>query len=179
MVKIIIILLALNLFCNQSTGFETAKITLDFENIAVYTLNELDANEKILTERNGKLIIEIVYGEVISEDKDGRILNTNNKDFDYISYRNIDNIEVGDKIITILAYSPITNFTDDIIFRYDFKFEIKKGEIIYNNENGCYIEFDDETFWNLEPDNNFIDYETGAKIQAVIINYQIIKINKI
>ena len=86
----------------------------------VYNADELSRD--ILEHRNGKIIIERCIGEVTNANiGDGRILNTDDTDRDYISYRNTDlYLNNGMKIVTFLCYNPETNNTDDILDRYDF-----------------------------------------------------------
>ena len=64
----------------------------------------------------GKAIqyIEVVDGKVVSK-------NGNGKDSlgYYISYKGID-CHKGDRIRTYLAYNPFTNYTDDVIERWDY-----------------------------------------------------------
>ena len=52
---------------------------------------------------------------------DGRILNTDNERYNYISYNGCDlEYTTGTIIVTYLMYNPNTNYEDDIIERYDY-----------------------------------------------------------
>lgn len=88
--------------------------------IRVYDSNEL--TEKILLNRKGTLIIERCIGVVTDANNgDGRVLNAQNRDFNYISYRNCDqDYTNGTVLVTFLVYNPMTEYTDDIIDRYDY-----------------------------------------------------------
>ena len=83
----------------------------------VYDSSEL--TEDILANRQGKLIIEKCIGTVTDDEKNGSL-----EDGSYISYENVDCVK-GDTIITYLIYNPDTNYTDDVIDRFDF---VKEAE---------------------------------------------------
>lgn len=87
----------------------------------VYDSSEL--TEDILANRQGKLIIEKCVGTVIDDEKNGAIQNADS-DYNYISYADVDCTK-GDTITTYLIYNPETNYTDDVIKRFDF---VQKGE---------------------------------------------------
>ena len=83
----------------------------------VYNSSEL--TEDILANRQGKLIIEKCIGTVIDDEKNGSL-----EDESYISYESVDCTK-GDTITTYLIFNPETNYTDDVIKRFDY---IQKGE---------------------------------------------------
>lgn len=83
----------------------------------VYDSSEL--TEDILANRQGKLIIEKCIGTVIDDEKNGSL-----EDESYISYESVDCTK-GNTIITYLIYNPETNYTDDVIERFDY---VQKGE---------------------------------------------------
>lgn len=78
-----------------------------------------DLTEDILTNRQGKLIIEKCIGTVIDDEKNGSLENGS-----YISYENVDCVKEN-TIVTYLIYNPDTNYTDDVVNRFDF---VQKGE---------------------------------------------------
>lgn len=78
-----------------------------------------DLTEDILTNRQGKLIIEKCIGTVIDDEKNGSLENGS-----YISYENVDCVK-GNTIVTYLIYNPDTNYTDDVVNRFDY---VQKGE---------------------------------------------------
>lgn len=78
----------------------------------VYDSSEL--TEDILANRQGKLIIEKCIGTVTNDEKNGVL-----KDGSYISYADVDCAK-GDTITTYLIYNPDTNYTDDVVERFDF-----------------------------------------------------------
>lgn len=82
-----------------------------------------DLTEDILANRQGKLIIEKCVGTVTDNEKNGIIQNADS-DYNYISYTNVDCAK-GDTITTYLIYNPKTNYTDDVIERFDY---VQKGE---------------------------------------------------
>lgn len=77
-----------------------------------------DLTEGILTNRQGKLIIEKCVGTVIDDEKNGAIQNADS-DYNYISYADVDCAK-GDTITTYLIYNPENNYTDDVVERFDF-----------------------------------------------------------
>lgn len=83
----------------------------------VYNSSEL--TEDILANRQGKLIIEKCVGTVTDDEKNGNL-----EDGSYISYESVDCTK-GDTITTYLIFNPETNYTDDVIKRFDY---IQKGE---------------------------------------------------
>lgn len=87
----------------------------------VYDSSEL--TEDILANRQGKLIIEKCMGKVVDDEKNGAIQNADS-DYNYISYADV-NCTKGDTVTTYLIYNPETNYTDDVIERFDY---VQKGE---------------------------------------------------
>ena len=75
---------------------------------------------EILENRNGAIIIEECIGTVITSKGDGEILNPNNPTHNYISYKCVENANVGDMILTYFIYNPETNYIDDILYRFDY-----------------------------------------------------------
>lgn len=81
--------------------------------------DSFELTEDILANRQGKLIIEKCVGTVIDDEKNGSL-----EDGSYISYESVDCTK-GDSVITYLIYNPDTNYTDDVIERFDY---VQKGE---------------------------------------------------
>ena len=81
--------------------------------------NSSELTEDILANRQDKLIIEKCVGIVTDDEKNGSL-----EDGSYISYADVDCVK-GDTITTYLIYNPDTNYTDDVIKRFDF---VQKGE---------------------------------------------------
>lgn len=76
---------------------------------------------KVLTNRKDKyIVIEIIVGKVINNKKDGKILNTKDTYYNYISYNGIKGLKKGDKVLTICVFAN-NNYEDDIAFRFDKK----------------------------------------------------------
>lgn len=75
-----------------------------------------------ITKRKGKVICERCIGIVTDADNgDGRVLNTDDEEYNYISYRFFDQpYKEGTVIVTYLVYDPYNNYEDDIVDRYDF-----------------------------------------------------------
>ena len=79
-----------------------------------------DMTEEILTNRDGKIIVEKIIGKVTNYKLDGKILNCNANNQGYISYERVDGAKQGDKIVTYYIYNPFTNEQDDVLTRLDF-----------------------------------------------------------
>lgn len=94
--------------------------------IEIYDTSEL--THDIMSNRNGKIIVEKIIGEVTNSKLDGKILNassnnenyTNKNDGLYINYERVNGAKVGDKIVTYFIYNPFTNVQDDVLTRLDF-----------------------------------------------------------
>ena len=86
----------------------------------VYETDELTGER--LKSRNGALICELCVGIVTDATSgDGRVLNTNDDYYNYISYSRFDQPYTdGTVIVTYLVYNPENNYEDDIVDRYDF-----------------------------------------------------------
>lgn len=59
---------------------------------------------------------------------DGRVLNYTDPDYYYINYSRVENISVGDVILTYCVYNPNTNYEDDILERFDYIIDDKELE---------------------------------------------------
>lgn len=95
-----------------------ARFLAAFSDVSVYDSSELTG--EILVARDG-MVIERVIGVVENGNGDGRVLNCEDSEFNYISYRECNiRYSVGDIILTYLIYDPLGNGEDDIIDRYDF-----------------------------------------------------------
>lgn len=90
----------------------------DLEIIEIYDSSELTL--EMLQNKDRKIIIEKCIGVVENSDGDGKILNPCDSDYDYISYKSVEDFQVGDTILTYFIYNPDTNFTDDILERFDY-----------------------------------------------------------
>lgn len=91
------------------------------ENIG--TVQEYYSDEltgEMLENRKNALIIEKVIGVCIDDDGNGKTLNPENPDFDYISYNSVNGVTKGDVLLTILIYNPGNNYVDDIVDRFDY-----------------------------------------------------------
>lgn len=93
-------------------------IIKDIDTVKIYNTNEL--TNEILTNRNGKIIIEKVIGEVENNNLDGKILNCIDKNHDYISYKSVEKVEKGNIVLTYFIYNPLSNIEDDVLTRVDF-----------------------------------------------------------
>lgn len=92
-----------------------ARITFGGE---IWDSSNLDA--ETLENRTGKLIVERVVGIVLNDAGDGKVLNTDDSYYNYISYRCIGNFRAGDIVVTYLYYNPETGYVDDVIYRSDW-----------------------------------------------------------
>ena len=126
--KIKKVILPLSLVASMTVGFaignnlptETTptEIPKEYTNLEIYGTNEMDT--ETLTKRNGKIIIEEVIGEVVTEKGDGEVLNYKDADYRYINYSNVEGAKKGNIILTYLIYNPDSNAEDDVILRCDY-----------------------------------------------------------
>jgi hypothetical protein len=96
--------------------------TLDMEDYKIYDPDEL--TPEILENRmdGDKVIIERVIGKVTDKRSGaGKIINTADTYYNYISYSNVDfHIEDGTIILSYFIYNSESNGVDDISDRFDF-----------------------------------------------------------
>ena len=71
-----------------------------------------------LTNRNGRIYIEVVDGIVLDEEGNGKQLNASSDNGNYIAYN--DKYKAGDKVASLFIYNPLSNAEDDIIARLDY-----------------------------------------------------------
>lgn len=136
------ILIGLNLTDNISITetkvhggkFDIQTSQIDFYDSMIKDINTLeiydtsDLTPQIMANRNGKIIVEKIVGQVTNCKLDGKILNcdtenggyTNKDGGDYICYQRVDGAKQGDKILTYFIYSPFSNEQDDVLTRLDF-----------------------------------------------------------
>ncbi len=86
----------------------------------ILIIDSADLTGEMLENRNGKIIIEKVIGEVLDEEGNGKILNNNDY---YISYKNTKGVKPGSIVLSYMIYDPDTNYIDDIKDRYDYILE--------------------------------------------------------
>lgn len=94
-----------------------------YNNIDIYDTKDITENLLESRTESDRLIVERAIGIVTNRERqgDGKILNTDDDYYNYISYRNVDfNTCDGTIVLTYLIYNPDTSYTDDIIERYDF-----------------------------------------------------------
>ena len=83
-------------------------------------LNSYECTGEKLESRNGEILIERAIGKVLNIEQDGEILNAENPDYDYISYR-CTHFNPGDIVETFIIYDPAGNDVDEIMERFDFR----------------------------------------------------------
>ena len=104
-------------YYNSQVEFYDDIIT-DINAVQIYETNEL--TYEMLTNRNGKIIIEKVIGKVENDNLDGKILNCIDEEHDYICYKRVDGVKKGNIVLTYFIYNPYTSYTDDVLTRIDF-----------------------------------------------------------
>ena len=95
----------------------------DGTRFAIYDTDELTAELLEHRTESDKIIIERCIGIVTNIDRagDGKILNTDDDYYNYISYSGVDfETHDGTIILSYFIYNPNTDYIDDIIERYDF-----------------------------------------------------------
>lgn len=81
-----------------------------------HTKNNDDRFWHVIEHRKGKkyYVVERIAGTVTNSKKDGRDANGY-----YISYKRVNGVKAGSKVISYFVYSRSNNYCDDIIARYD------------------------------------------------------------
>lgn len=87
--------------------------------IEIWETDDLTLDEIITRQDRDALVIERMVGVVLNENGDGRVLNTEDTYYNYISYRYVTGARPGDIVVTYCIYNPENNVEDDIIERYD------------------------------------------------------------
>ena len=108
---------------NSNDNFNISQVEFYDDMITDVSMEMYDTSqmtEEILTNRNGKIIVEKIIGQVVSYKLDGKILNGKVDSGNYISYERVDGAKQGDIILTYYIYNPFTNEVDDVLTRLDF-----------------------------------------------------------
>ena len=108
---------------NPNNNFNISQVEFYDDMIANVSMEMYDTSvmtEEILTNRNGKIIVEKIVGKVTSYKLDGKILNCKADSGNYISYERVEGAKQGDTILTYYIYNPFTNEADDVLTRLDF-----------------------------------------------------------
>lgn len=87
--------------------------------IEIWETDDLTLDEIITRQDRDALVIERMVGVVLNDAGDGRVLNTEDTYYNYISYRYVTGARPGDIVVTYCIYNPENNVEDDIIERYD------------------------------------------------------------
>lgn len=119
----IIILVLTIMFCNMN---RTDYYTIANKYASAEIINSCDLTIEELQNRNGKLIIERVIGQVDNFITGaGHILDNPNY---YISYAGMEGIANGNIICSYMIYNPDNNYEDDIIMRFDYVIDARTIE---------------------------------------------------
>ena len=87
--------------------------------IEIWETDSLTLEDITSRQERNALVIERLVGVVLNEDGDGRVLNTSDPYYNYISYRSVPNAHTGDIVVTYCIYDPSTDVEDDIMERFD------------------------------------------------------------
>ena len=113
------IILTIILAAGNAVYTGSADITYEMDGITYYQYETDDLTYEILTNRNGRMIVEHLVGKVLDEDGNGIVMNTEDDNYNYISYSHLEDIEPGQVYDTYLYYNPDNNYEDDILYRED------------------------------------------------------------
>ena len=92
----------------------------------IYDPDEITYDKIVHRKGTGTVLIERLIG-ISDSSGDGTILNTEDKRYNYISYKStLMDFDTGNLIVTYCVYNPDTKYDDDIINRYDFELETIK-----------------------------------------------------
>ena len=87
--------------------------------IEIWETDDLTLDELITRQDRSALVIERMVGVVLNDAGDGRVLNTTDDYYNYISYSSVPGARTGDIVVTYCFYNPENDVEDDIIERYD------------------------------------------------------------
>lgn len=87
--------------------------------IEIWETDDLTLDEIVTRQDRDALVIERLVGVVLNDAGDGRVLNTADQYYNYISYRSVPGARPGDIVVTYCFYNPENDVEDDIIERYD------------------------------------------------------------
>lgn len=87
--------------------------------IEIWETDDLTLEDIVTRQDRDALVIERLVGTVLNENGDGRVLNTADPYYNYISYRSVPGARTGDIVVTYCFYNPENDVEDDIIERYD------------------------------------------------------------
>jgi hypothetical protein len=129
MKKVLAIVSLIIAFCGFSAKAEEGQdvtfyldLAQKLDAVKIYQAQDLTFD--ILENRNGRIIIETIIGEVLNDAGDGRIMNPAIPTQDYICYAGLEGVYPGDIILTYCIYNPDNNYTDDIMLRFDYIIDI-------------------------------------------------------
>lgn len=87
--------------------------------IEIWETDDLTLDEIVTRQDRDALVIERLVGVVLNDTGDGRVLNTTDDYYNYISYSSVPGARTGDIVVTYCFYNPENDVEDDIIERYD------------------------------------------------------------
>ena len=87
--------------------------------IEIWETDDLTLDEIVTRQDRDALVIERLVGVVLNDAGDGRVLNTTDDYYNYISYISVPGARTGDIVVTYCFYNPENDVEDDIIERYD------------------------------------------------------------
>lgn len=90
-----------------------------------------NVTEEVMQSKGDDLLIECVYGSVLDEEGNGEVINLDNPDHNYISYRNLMSVlEKGDTVRTLLFYDVGNDAPDAIFGRIDYKITGGESQLV-------------------------------------------------
>ena len=87
--------------------------------IEIWKTDDLTLDAIVTRQGRDALVIERLVGVVLNDAGDGRVLNTTDDYYNYISYSSVPGARTGDIVVTYCFYNPENDVEDDIIERYD------------------------------------------------------------
>lgn len=116
MLVLLVMMIATNVNAQASV---ISKLKAKYPKARVYTSRQIDKRPTILTKRKNRYtLIEKIKGVVLNNKGDGRITNTTQKYYNYISYRGVKGAKKGRRVITYCVYDN-SNEIDTIVKRID------------------------------------------------------------
>lgn len=116
---ILVVLITVGTTAASSVGFYKKMIKREKIGKIREYWNE-DITCEILQNRGDDIIVEKIIGTVIDKKKNGRVMNTADPKYNYISYKGVKGARKGDVILTICIYTPGNSYEDDVCERFDY-----------------------------------------------------------
>ena len=118
-IVILSIIIGVMLLSTNANASVARRLKKKYKRARIYTTRQIDKRPNILLKRKNRYtLIEKTEGIVLNNKGDGRITNTTQKYYNYISYRGVKGAKKGKRVVTYFVYDN-SNEVDTIVERVD------------------------------------------------------------